>query len=48
MTSGIYAKYHVQMMLLFVYTTTLKGFVISHVGKYFKLRLNTTALGQSN
>ena len=27
-SSGIYAKYHVKMMLLFVYTTTRKGFVI--------------------
>ena len=27
-TSGIYAKYNVQIMLLFVYTTTLKRFVI--------------------
>ena len=27
-TSGIYAKYHVQIMLLFVYTTTRKRFVI--------------------
>ena len=26
-TSGIYAKYHVQIMLLFVYTTTHKRFV---------------------
>ena len=25
-TSGIYAKNHVQIMLLFVYTTTRKGF----------------------
>ena len=24
---GIYAKYHVQIMLLFVYNTTRKGFV---------------------
>ena len=27
-TSGIYTKYHVQIMLLFVYTTTRKSFVI--------------------
>ena len=27
-TSGIYAKYHVQILLLFVYTTTRKRFVI--------------------
>ena len=27
-TSGIYAKDHVQIMLLFVYTTTRKRFVI--------------------
>ena len=31
-TSGTYAKYHVQIMLLFVYTTTpRKGFEFSHV-----------------
>ena len=33
---GIYAKYHVQIMLLFVYATTRKGFVI-FTRKYFKL-----------
>ena len=27
-TSGIYAKYHVQIMLLFVYATTRRRFVI--------------------
>ena len=27
-TRGIYAKYHVQIMLLFVYTTTRNTFVI--------------------
>ena len=36
--SGIYAKYHVQIMLLFVYTAT----------RYFKLSKNTTAVSQSN
>ena len=36
-TSGIYAKYHVQIMLLFVYAT-----------RYFKLSWNNTALNQSN
>ena len=35
-TSGIYAKYHIQIMLLFVYTTTRKGFVI-FTCRYFKL-----------
>ena len=46
-TSGIYAKYHVQIMLLFVYTTTLKRFVI-FTRRYFKLSWNNTALSQSN
>ena len=46
-TSGIYVKYHVQIMLLFVYTTTRKRFVIFTCG-YFKLSWNTTALNQSN
>ena len=45
--SGIYAKYHVQIMLLFVYTTTHKRFVI-FTCRYFKLSWNTTALSQSN
>ena len=40
-------KYHVQIMLLFVYTTTRKRFVI-FTCKYFKLSWNTTALSQSN
>ena len=35
-TSGIYAKYHVQIMLLFVYTTTRKRFV--HI-KVFQIKL---------
>ena len=35
-TSGTYAKYHVQIMLLFVYTTTPKMFVI-FTCRYFKL-----------
>ena len=35
-TSGIYAKYLVQIMLLFVYTTTRKRFVI-FTCRYFKL-----------
>ena len=38
---GIYTKYHVQI-LLFVYTTTRKRFVI------FKLSRNTNALSQSD
>ena len=46
-TSGIYAKYHVQIMLLFVFTTTSKRFVI-FTSRYFKLSWNTTALSQSN
>ena len=46
-TSGIYAKYHVQIMLLFVYTTTCKRFVI-FTCRYFKLSWNSTALSQSN
>ena len=46
-TSGNYAKYHVQIMLLFVYTTTRKRFVI-FTCRYFKLSWNTTALSQSN
>ena len=35
-TSDIYAKYHVQIMLLFVYTTTPQGFVIFKC-RYFQL-----------
>ena len=46
-TSGIYAKYHVQIRVLFVYTTIHKRFVIFTCG-YFKLSWNTTALSQSN
>ena len=46
-TSGIYAKYHVQIMLLFVYTTTHKRFLI-FTCRYFKLSWNTTALSPSN
>ena len=46
-TSGIYAKYHAQIMLLFVYTTTHERFVI-FTCRYFKLSWNTTALSQSN
>ena len=37
----------VQIKLLFVYTTTRKGFVI-FTRRYFKLSWNTTALSQSN
>ena len=48
-------KYHkwylcqisLKIMLFFVYTTTRKRFVI-FACRYFKLRWNTTALGQSN
>ena len=46
-TSGIYAKYHVQIMLLIVCTTTLRRFVI-FTCRYFKLSWNTTSLSQSN
>ena len=46
-TSGIYAKYHTQIMLLFVYTTTRKSFVI-FTRRYFKLSWNTTAMSKSN
>ena len=46
-TSCIYAKYHVQIMLLFVYTSTRKRFVI-FTCRYFKLSWNTTALSQPN
>ena len=46
-TSGIYAKCQVQIMLLFVYTTTRKRFAI-FTSRYFKLSWNTTALSQSN
>ena len=46
-TSSNYAKYHIQIMLLFVYTTTRKRFVI-FTCRYFKLSWNTTALSQSD
>ena len=46
-TSGIYAKYHVQIMLLFFYTTIRKRFVI-FTSRYFKLSWNTTAISHSN
>ena len=46
-TSGNYAKHHAQIMLLIVYTTTLRWFVI-FTCRYFKLSWNTTALSQSN
>ena len=46
-TGGIYAKYQVQIMLLFVYTTSRKRFVI-FTCRYFKLSWNTTALSQSH
>ena len=39
----------VQIMLLFVYSTTRKGFVaFIMICRYFKLRWNTTAQSQSN
>ena len=46
-TGGVYAKYQVQIMLLFVYTTSHKRFVI-FTCRYFKLSWNTTALSQSH
>ena len=46
-TSGIYVKYHIQIMLLFVYTTTRKRSVI-FTCRYFNFSWNTTALSQSN
>ena len=46
-TSGIFAKYQVQIRLLFVYTTTRKRFVISNY-RCLKLSWNTTALSHSN
>ena len=46
-TSGVCAKYHVQVILLFVYTTTCKRFVILTC-RYFKLSRNTTAISQWN
>ena len=45
--SGIYAKYHVQIMLLFVFPTQKVNFVI-FTCKYFKLSWNTIALSQSS
>ena len=42
-----FLKYHVQILLLFVYTTTPKRFVI-FTCRYFRLSWNTTALSQSN
>ena len=47
--SGVvfFAKYHVQIMLLFIYTTAHKRFVI-FTCRYLKLSWNTTALSQSN
>ena len=46
-TSGIYAKYHTQIMLLFVYTGRCKMSVL-FTCRYFKLSWNTTILTQSN
>ena len=44
-----YFKYHVQIVLLFVYTITRKRFVIfTCLCRYFKLSWNTTAISQSN
>ena len=46
-TTGCYAKYHVQIMLLFVYTTTHERFVI-FTCRCFKLSWKTCGLSQSN
>ena len=46
-TSGLYAKDHVQIMLLFVYTTTRKRLEI-FTCRYLKLSWNITALSQLN
>ena len=46
-TSRIYTKYHFQITLLFVYTTTHTRFVI-FTCRYFKLSWITTAISQSN
>ena len=46
-TSGICAKFNVQIMLLFVYTTTRKRLVIFPC-RYFKLSWNIIALSQLN
>ena len=46
-TSVIYARHHVQIMLLFVYTTAHKRVVI-FTCRFFKLSWNTTALSQSS
>ena len=40
-------KYHLQIVLLIVYTTTRRRFLI-FTCRYFKLSWNTTALSQSN
>ena len=47
-TSGIYAKYHVRIMLLFVYTTTQKRFLIFTCRYFILLSGNTTVVSQSN
>ena len=41
-----YAKYLIQIMLLFVYTTIRKRFLIAQSFGYFKSSWNTTALSQ--
>ena len=46
-TNGIYAKYLVQIMLLFVYTATRNRLVI-FTCTFFKLSWNTTAPTRSN
>ena len=38
-TSGVYSKYHVQIMLLFVYTTTRKRFVIFTCRYIFQIKV---------
>ena len=46
-TSGVYAKQHVQIMVFFIYTTFRKSYLI-FTCRYFKLSWNPTALSQSN
>ena len=46
-TSGVYAKQQVQIMLLFIYTTFRKSYLI-FTCRYFKLSWNPTDLSQSN
>ena len=47
-TSGMYANYHLQIILLFVYTTTARKRFVIFTCRYFKLSWNATTLSQSN